>query len=564
MNLREEYKRKIDDLTSATFSDDQKELAKRMLDFAPDKELTQWYQLIIQKIKTGFKFDAAPEVAQDSVAILVEDEEKRINVEDSPSENENLLIIGENYEALKNLLITHKNEIDIIYIDPPYNTEKTKEDGNHLGTDSNVSANKFIYRDKYSRTGWLNMMNERLQMAKQLLSDDGFIFVSIDDIEHAYLKVLMDEIFGEENFVANLNPLDNLKGKTNDNFISMTSHYIVTYAKNAAQSKGFVDVPLVDTPFAKKYNLFDEKGSYSLMSFKKTGADKMRTDRPFSWFPILASKSRLSMITDAEYFSLYDANAKAFKDDALEKIVNKYKSEGWEIILPISGTEKLRWTSNFESTKKLIENNELVLNSNDGISMKNRPSEVELREQLVYGRPKNNFYAKEFSLGTNQLKDLGLSFDNPKSVNLIQYLIELTGMKNATVLDFFAGSGTTGHAVMNLNKINGGRHKFILCTNNENQIGESITFERMYRTINGIGTKGQKDFNWIKQNKPFLGEKLRVFKIENHSCSINDDISDIEEKAIKSFLKIKPAYNVKSELDIYYDLNSLHPQKGAK
>ncbi|WP_309472316.1 site-specific DNA-methyltransferase, partial [Metamycoplasma hominis] len=89
----------------------------------------------------------------------------------------------------------------MIYIDPPYNTDSAKDDGNNLSEKDNVEASKFIYRDKFSRTGWLNMMNERLKMARQLLKEDGVIFVSIDDNEQAYLKVLMDEIFGEENFV---------------------------------------------------------------------------------------------------------------------------------------------------------------------------------------------------------------------------------------------------------------------------------------------------------------------------------------------------------------------------
>ncbi len=110
MGLREEYKNKIDELSSKTFNQDQKDLAKSMLDKAPDEELTNWFQLIIQKVKTGFRFDAAPEVFQNSVSLLVEDEKKRINVTGEANDDENLLIIGENYDALKNLLITHKTK----------------------------------------------------------------------------------------------------------------------------------------------------------------------------------------------------------------------------------------------------------------------------------------------------------------------------------------------------------------------------------------------------------------------------------------------------------------------
>ncbi|MCU9934393.1 site-specific DNA-methyltransferase [Mycoplasmopsis felis] len=121
---------------------------------------------------------------------------------------------------------------DLIYIDPPYNTETSKDDGNSIADDKeNIKANKFIYRDKYSRNGWLNLMNERLRLARQLLKDDGVIFVSIDDAEQAYLKVLMDEIFGEENFVSCIVNKKG-RGKSDSKFLSNKKEYILVYAIN--------------------------------------------------------------------------------------------------------------------------------------------------------------------------------------------------------------------------------------------------------------------------------------------------------------------------------------------
>ncbi|WP_322900873.1 site-specific DNA-methyltransferase [Mycoplasmopsis felis] len=123
---------------------------------------------------------------------------------------------------------------DLIYIDPPYNTETSKDDGNSIADDKeNIKANKFIYRDKYSRNGWLNLMNERLRLARQLLKDDGVIFVSIDDAEQAYLKVLMDEIFGEENFVGNFVWQKKNAGSADDaKYIKILNEYVLMYSKN--------------------------------------------------------------------------------------------------------------------------------------------------------------------------------------------------------------------------------------------------------------------------------------------------------------------------------------------
>ncbi|WP_322555796.1 site-specific DNA-methyltransferase [Mycoplasma mycoides] len=146
-----------------------------------------------------------------------------------------------------------------MYIDPPYNTESSLIDGNNLSEKDDISNKKFIYRDKFSRTGWLNMLNERLIMAHQLLKDDGIIFVSIDDTEHAYLKVLMDEIFGEENFVANIVWVSNKKGRQISNSLfSKTYEHILAYGKNVSS---------IDYEFSEKWeklhstmpSIYDEK-----------------------------------------------------------------------------------------------------------------------------------------------------------------------------------------------------------------------------------------------------------------------------------------------------------------
>ncbi|WP_334686991.1 DNA methyltransferase [Mycoplasmopsis felis] len=239
--LLAKFKDLLDEISSKQLNKDQKELAYEILSKFPDNKLEYVFQFICQRIKTGFRFDIAPEANSKVIGILQKDQSMSFQL--NPNKlNQNSLIISENYDALKNLIVIEREreragleyKYDLIYIDPPYNTETSKDDGNSIADDKeNIKANKFIYRDKYSRNGWLNLMNERLRLARQLLKDDGVIFVSIDDAEQAYLKVLMDEIFGEENFVGNFVWQKKNAGSADDaKYIKILNEYVLMYSKN--------------------------------------------------------------------------------------------------------------------------------------------------------------------------------------------------------------------------------------------------------------------------------------------------------------------------------------------
>jgi adenine-specific DNA-methyltransferase len=209
--LSNQYLEKIEKIPVASFNREQKEVAKRIIENTPKEDLDKVYNLITQRVKTGFVFDCAPEVSHNCIALVEENKELFIKSDSfalaGNVATEHSLIIGENYDALKNLCATYIDTngnglIDVIYIDPPYNTESAKGEGNDYKEE--VAASKFIYRDKFTRDGWLNMMNERLKLAQKLLSDKGVIFISIDDSQQAYLKVLCDEVFGEENNIGNI------------------------------------------------------------------------------------------------------------------------------------------------------------------------------------------------------------------------------------------------------------------------------------------------------------------------------------------------------------------------
>lgn len=555
--LKEHYKREIANIAKEAYNDEQKAIANYIIDNANKDNIDSIYTFITQRVKLGFTFDAAPEVNHNCISICKKNEKMSF---ENVGGIEHKLIIGENYDALKNLIITYANQVDVIYIDPPYNTEKTKDDGNNYKDE--VKADKFVYRDKFTRTGWLNMMRERLNLAEKLLSPNGVIFISIDDNMQAYLKVLCDEIFGENNFIGMLNCLDNLKGKENDAYLSYTSHYILIYSKHKGEDGYFNSVPM-EKSLEEEYKKIDLSGNiYKDVPFKKTGASSAREDRPSMFYPILIKDDKIYLPEINEIKSLYENNS--FNDANLNKLCTKYTNKGYEFVLPKDkNNQYLRWTSAIDSCKKLIEENQITY-INGSIYQKKYPKSIELVENSCFGTPKNFIYKKEFANGTIELKNLKLNFDNPKSISLIKYLIRLVmNNKKSIILDFFAGSGTTGQAVMELNAEDGGNRKCILVTNNENNIAKDVTYERLYRVINGKGTKGESfDWTYTKEQPYLTNNSLSVFDLEEYELKIDDyeKARDLVKKANIVFKQLNKSYEAK-DFDIYNQLSSLRPYK---
>ncbi|MCR8966675.1 site-specific DNA-methyltransferase, partial [Mycoplasma zalophidermidis] len=398
-------------------------------------------------------------------------------------------------------------------------------DGNSLknGEKDDVAASKFIYRDKFSRTGWLNMMSERLRMAKNLLKEDGVIFVSIDDTEQAYLKVLMDEIFGEENFITNIVWHNNVKGRQLDKFIKNTYENIVMYSKNVNNLNLTNDKLEPNTKSIFKDNIGLYSKGYPLHNGT---ADFDINNRPNLGYSIYFNPHTKEAITHDEK-EVMNGNyiiGKSQRQDLLTK--------GFLRILPKInekyGKQRVwRWSSN----KFLKEyKNELIYDSSDNyFYQKKRYSEDGTREAKF----KNYINIDGGSEKPKLLSIMNtLIFTNPKPVELIQWLINLHPNKNARILDFFAGSGTTGHAVMELNREDGGNRTFTLVTNNENNIAYDVTYERLYRINNGKGTNDES-FKWLEKNKPYK-QNLNVFNIEYFDTKLFDD--NVNNELIKQTL----------------------------
>ena len=460
----------------------------RRIDGLTNDEKSALIELLRKQKKYGLVWEDKPEDVEErlreELPVLIEDTGKAIVSEDTDAPN-HILIEGDNLEALTALAYTHEGQIDVIYIDPPYNT----------GNKDFVYNDQFVDKeDSYRHSKWLSFMSKRLRIAKRLLSDKGVIFISIDDNEQAQLKLLCDEVFGQENMIGLLPTVMNLKGNQDEFGFAGCHEYTIVYSKqiqlcNIGQ--------LNETEEGLEDWLQDNIGYYKKgATLKRTGTDSPREKRPYGYFPILVSKQNKTVkpISNDEYKQIFNPIDKSFDDKYVESLITKYDELGYYVILPIVNNTKASWRWGFNTVCK-GKDEIIVIEDNNSISLykKQRPELGDLPTK----KPKSILYKPQYSSGngTAQLKSLNLekSFSNPKPIDLIMDLCLLGSTKTSTVLDFFAGSGTTLHAAMQLNAEDGGHRKCILVTNNENNICEEVTYERNKRVIQGYTTpKGEE------------------------------------------------------------------------
>lgn len=415
--------------------------------------------------------------------------------EDKNVTSENKIIHGDNLEALKSLLPEYEGKIKCIYIDPPYNTGNEgwvyNDNVNHpklkkwLGQVVSKESEDLSRHDK-----WLCMMYPRLKLLHKLLSDDGAIFISIDDNEQANLKLLCDEIFGIGNFVTNVAVVNNFKGRSDDKYIATAHESLLIYKKKDFETNG-VPVP---EEYIKEYKEIDKNGErYRLQGLRKRGSGAKREDRPNMFYPF--------------YFNI--------KTKSISLIQNN--EDDIEIIPKLSDGIYGRWRWGKETALKRL--NELEVNivktrNEYDVFQKDYLNKDGIEKRI---KPKSFWHGSEFSseAGTLQLKSILKSkeFPTPKSIDLIEFCLQQATNKNSIILDSFAGSGTTAHAVLNLNKQDGGNRKFILVEMED--YANSITAERVKRVIKGYG-KGKKavegtggDFTYYKLGQPlFKADKM--------------------------------------------------------
>ena len=480
-------------------------LRKLIIQADDDDEAIKIMSLGTTYKKTGLHYDKRLEKMDSTIRYFKKNERLSFRTDDTSPVHK--LIIGDNYEALQNLLIQYKKGIDVIYIDPPY------------GKDNLGDFAKTNYENGITRDNLLSMLYPRLMLAKQLLSNQGIIYCSLDDKNQAYIKCLFDEIFGEANSIAVLPTIMNLKGNQDEFGFAGTHEYTLVYAKDIKQCsiKHFE----VDEDDMANWDM-DSIGYYKKgANLKSTGVNAPRSRRSNLYYPILINNRTLSVstINEEEYLQCHTDDFDA-DDIAIEGIKQKYESQGYTVLLPITDDEKMSWRWQWSTVKD--NSKEIIVTGEAGgfsIYKKQRPQLGDFPSK----KPKTLFYKPQYSSGngTSQHKEIfgGKIFDNPKPIELIKDLLYIGTDKQSFVLDFFAGSGTTGHAVLDLNERDGGQRTFILCQVNEitettpNGIAYDCTTKRLKRIMTGECYDHSRNFVWAESNLPY-GGNLDVYEID--------------------------------------------------
>lgn len=397
----------------------------------------------------------------------------------NPNEKFNFLLEGDNLHSLYLLEKTHKEKIDVIYIDPPYNT----------------GSKDFIYNDKiiddedgYKHSKWLSFMSKRLQMAQRLLSNTGVIFISIDDNEVAQLKLLCDTIFNEINRISihHVQVRYAEKSLADGKSVKPVMEYVLVYAKDINKFK--LNLPKEKYTDASFLYEIEELGSGIMV---KDGNVTMQVFKPGEWQIKKQNESSQNLLKET-WVSGTIYSKMSYGQVVKKYIEPRYNSDGLGCLYKVigRGDDGLGYRYYVGPSKKGSTRCKMY----SGMPL-SRIEEIKSNGGSFREVPISNLinYAADFG---NIRHEGNMTFNSGKKpVKMLKELINYHTNKNAVVLDFFAGSGSTAQAVLELNKEDNGNRQFILCTNNENNICEEITYKRIKNVITGYGK-----YNPLKSN----------------------------------------------------------------
>lgn len=440
-----------------------------------------------------------------NIPVFTEIEDKELFYSDSFGYN--FLLEGDNLHSLNLLEKTHKNKIDIIYIDPPYNRG---------GNDFRYNDAIVDLKDSFRHSKWLSFMAERLKIAWRLLKNTGVIFISIDDFENAPLRMLCDELFGESSFVCNI-VWQKRYSRENREAIGDAHEYITVYAKDKQWFKEHRHMAGITESQQKAYKNpnNDPKGRWRSVPMTAQGY------RPNQMYPITDPKGnvhyppegRCWSTIESEYKKLLEAGRIWFgKNNDSQPNTIRYLSE-------VEGVVPWTWWNNEEV---------------------GHTDEAKKELYSIIGKTSK--------------------FETPKPTRLIKQILKIASQKDSLVLDFFAGSGTTGQAVLELNKEDGGSRRFILCTNNENNICEEITYQRIKTVITGKKQDGSEFSEGLLSN-------LKYYKTDYVSKQTEDIYEDLLNH-VKEMIQLEYGVNIDNkkyimimndeEMDAFENNTALH------
>ncbi len=404
---------------------------------------------------------------------------------------QNLLIKGNNLLALYTLRERLAGQVKLIYIDPPYNTKG--------------DANSFAYNNTFNHSSWLAFMKNRLEIARELLKDDGFIAITIDHSELLYLGVIADEVFLRENRVGIVTIVHKPEGRNQEKFFGTSNEFMLVYAKNK-EVANFNNV-VIDPELAKKYDFSDNNGNYRLQNFIRLtdGQLALRNVRPKFWYPIYVNPETLE--------------------------VSAHKNDEYQEVYPITtaGIE-MSWKALPDTLNKGISEGNIV-------AEKDNNGKITVLEKIREGQViKTHWIRKEYNAiqyGTKVLNDIFNGekvFGFPKSIYAVEDVLKLTTSDQDIVLDFFSGSGTTGHATLMLNSKDGGNRKFILIE--QMDYIEGVTKERLSRVIKSDYTEDSFVFLALKKyNQEFVDRVQSA----NSKGELDEVYNDMAKNAFLKF-----------------------------
>jgi len=446
--------------------------------------------------KHGLAWEDKPEdvveMCKEKLPVLKEVKTKEIITDkEKPA---NLLIEGDNYHALSVLNYTHAKKVDVVYIDPPYNT----------GNKDFIFNDHYVDReDAYRHSKWLSFMEKRLRLAKNLLKDTGMIFISIDDNEIAQLKLLMDQIFGEKNLVGIFTWIRKRKPSHLDLHVRKNTEFVICYARTISNL-----YPLKSTPPEpdKPYPFFNSGNPRRVLKFPanyiKVSSLKDGIYKPGEFRDKKTMVKLLDRIVIKNGLIINSFRLEGewrYSQSTLDNLI-KQKAE-----IIIKGKKfKPYYIRKLKGTFEEFKNTMTILGSVGKLRNKLK-TDLSIEEELLIG---TNEDAEE------HLTQMGIKFSNPKPVSLVKFLIKISTLqnRNAVILDFMAGSGTTGEAVLELNKEDSGNRSFILNTNNVDENGNhkictDICYPRIKKVIQGYKNLKGKQVEG-------LGGNLKYFKTD--------------------------------------------------
>lgn len=515
-DLLNELKRRVDDkiLEPSNY-----ELLKKLIERADTlDEAIMIAELGTTYKRTGFHFDKRLEKLTNTIKYFKRND--KLSFETDRNKKHHKLIIGDNYPTLLNLLIEYKGSIDVIYIDPPYGKDK-------MGEFAQTNYENAITRDNL-----LSMLYPRLLIAKKLLSHDGVIFCSIDDRNQAYVKGLFDEIFGENGFLFCIPRLTKKGGKTT-NTIQKNNDYVLAYTLSR---------DIIFSQLEKDMASFDQEDEF----VKERG--KFKVTQPLDYGSLSYSQSLDYALEYNGKIYYPGGNKHAWE----ERQKGNYNQSDWT----------WRWSKSafkwgVEQGLIVLKGNRIYTKTYSKCKKKTGVNELEYVESKK-AYTTLSFLENQYSNdnGKKELDKIFINgaelFKNPKPSALISNLIKMVCTKSdAIILDFFAGSGTTGQAVLNLNKEDGGSREFILCTNNEktestpNGIAYDVTSKRLKRVMTGSCYDGTQDFPWLKENTP-LGDNLDVLEISevpNFESSCGNTPFDVIDETLYGMRRFQTVKN---------------------